>query len=90
MQPRLKKFSTKDYYVSIIIDGNEIIPSDSFAIGNNEYVLLEIVESVEEIKYLKILGIKGTHLGNHYLVPVHEFETSSPRELERSLQHYQH
>lgn len=90
MQPTLKKFSTKDYILDIEIDGNEIIPSDTFTIGNNEYVLLEILESTENITYLKILGIKGSHMGNRYLIPTSEFETSSPRELERALQHYQH
>ena len=90
MQPTFKKFSTKDYILSTTIDGNEIIPSDSFSIGNNEYVLLEILESVEGIRYLKIMGIKGSHLSNRYLVPISEFENSSPRELEKNLQHYQH
>lgn len=90
MQPTFKKFSTKDYILSATIDGNEIIPSDSFSIGNNEYVLLEILESVEGIRYLKIMGIKGSHQSNRYLVPISEFENSSPRELEKNLQHYQH
>lgn len=90
MNPSFKKLSTKDYIIRTDIQGHTIMPSDSFEIGNNEYILLEILMSTDDILFLKIMGIRGAHTGNQYLIPKHEFEESSPAELSESLFNYQH
>ena len=78
------------YITHVTIHDERIIPSDSFEIGGNEYVLLEILKSTDEIIFLKIIGIKGENFGNIYLIPWHIFEESKVKELQKQLQFYQH
>ncbi len=78
------------YITHVILHGERIIPSDSFEIDGNEYVLLEILKSTDGIIFLKIIGIKGENFGNIYLIPRYVFEKSTAQELKEQLQYYQH
>lgn len=79
-----------EYLTHVIINGKRIIPSDSFAIEGSEYLLLEILNSSDDILFLKIIGIKGANMGNLYFIPKIEFEDKTILELNKSLRDYQH
>lgn len=91
MKPQFKEQkTTKDYITHVMLQGERIIPSDSFEIGENEYLLLEIIKSTDDIIFLRILSIKGSDLGNIYIVPQYEFEAKTLKEMKKILQDYQH
>ncbi len=90
MKIRDNEQGEKIYITHTFIDGQRIIPSDSFELGENEYLLLEIIESTDKIVFLKLLCVEGTHLGNHYLVPKHIFEEQTLLEIETALESYKH
>jgi hypothetical protein len=69
--------------------GTKVIPSDSFDIGDNEYVLLRIKKSTENQMYLDILCIKGSDIGSRYLTPASEFENKTLAEIQKALSEYQ-
>ena len=84
-----KKLSDKEYILSTIFNGQELILSDSFEINDSEYVLLEILCSSENDEYLKILCIRGPGMGNRYLIPKHECEDTPVEYLSDILPSYQ-
>ncbi len=79
------------HYIShVILGGHEIIPSDSFEIGGNEYVLLKIIKSTDDITFLKIICSEGSNIGNIYLIPKTDFEDKTLKQIQENLNHYQH
>jgi len=73
----------KRYHTSVIINDQKILPSDSFRIGENEYLLLDIFS--DDKVYLHIVCSAGPHLGNEYVVPRQDFEQKNQEELARLL-----
>jgi len=90
MKPKFIYEGTQDYITHTFIGEERIIPSDSFDIGDNEYLLLEILKSTDDIIFLKIIGLKGTDMGNIYLIPKHEFEEQTMDYIKQRLVDYQH
>ncbi len=82
--------SINKYITHVFLNKQRVIPSDSFVIENNEYLLLEILNSSENEIYLKIIGIGGKNTGNIYFIPKKEFEDKTLSELKKSLRDYQH
>ncbi len=81
----------KSGYIShTVINREEIIPSDTFDLGENEYVLLKIMKSTDGVIFLKIMGLNGMNTGNIYLIPKYEFESKTVDQMEKILPHYQH
>jgi hypothetical protein len=70
----------RDYETEIILHGQKVIPSDTFWIAQGEFVILDFPKKSERI-YVKILGIKGTSLGQIYMVPQSEFENLNSERL---------
>jgi hypothetical protein len=79
-----------NYITHVILHGERIIPSDSFEIGENEYLLLEILKSTDNIIFLKIIGIKGSDFGSIYLIPKEDFEDKTLKEIKERLKDYKH
>lgn len=90
MTPQFVYNGTQDYITHITLEGERIIPSDSFDIGDNEYLLLEIMKSTDNIIFLRIIGIKGSDLGSIYTIPQQEFTENTLAEIQKSLQDYKH
>ncbi len=80
----------KDYITHVLIGGERVIPSDSFELGENEYLLLEILRSTDDIIFLKLLCVDGPDIANHYLIPKHLFEEKTLSEIQASLEDYKH
>lgn len=80
---------TQEYISHTELNGERIIPSDSFEIDTNEYLLLEILKLKENIIFLKIIGIKGSDMGNIYFIPKQIFEEKTLVEIKESLKDYQ-
>ncbi|MCI5051464.1 MAG: hypothetical protein MRY57_04090 [Candidatus Pacebacteria bacterium] len=76
----------RDYMTELTILGQTIIPSDTFWLGDNEYVVLDIPKKAEHI-YIKILGIKGEATGSIYLIPKDSFEQLSRLDLNQFRQY---
>ena len=77
------------YITSTIINGQKVIPSDTFRLGGDEYILLEILSSDNEI-YLKVMGVDGVNMGNIYIFPKIEFENKNMSEIKESLNDYKY
>lgn len=90
MNPIFKNTTGKDYITHTMIGGERIIPSDSFELDDNRYVLLKIMQSTDDILFLKLICVEGPDLGNIYLIPKTLFEDQSISEIQASLKHYQH
>ncbi|MCD5390078.1 MAG: hypothetical protein LR005_01710 [Candidatus Pacebacteria bacterium] len=91
MKPQFKEQkTTKDYITHVMLHGERIIPSDSFEIGENEYILLQILKSSDDNLYLRIMGINGLNFGNIYVIPRNDFEEKNLYEIESHLTHYQY
>ncbi len=80
----------RGYITHAYINDERIIPSDSFEIEDNEYLLLEIIRSTDDVLFLKLLCIEGPSIGEHYLIPKHLFEEKTLLEIEASLEAYKH
>jgi hypothetical protein len=80
----------KNYITHTILNGEAVIPSDTFELKGSEYVLLRILQSTDGIIFLKIMGIYGPNTGKIYLIPKHEFEQDSISNIEEILSNYQH
>ena len=70
----------RDYEVKIILHGQTVIPSDTFWLKQNEFVILDFPKKSEKI-YVKILGIQGLCLGKIYMIPQLEFENLNDERL---------
>lgn len=90
MKPQFIYNSTRDYITHVFIHGERIIPSDTFEINNNEYLLLGILKSTDNILFLKILCIEGLDMGSQYIIPKNLFENSTLGEIKNSLSDYKH
>lgn len=66
----------RDYVTEIVLHGQTVIPSDTFWLDKNEFVILDFPKKMDQI-YIKILGIKGDTTGQIYLVPQDKFEDIS-------------
>ncbi len=88
MQDTFQNRSSRDYITGIDLNGARIIPSDSFELGENEYILLEILKTQDAVFYLELLCIDGPYMGNRYRVPHAEFENKGVSELEILLADY--
>ncbi len=90
MKPQFVYTGTKDYITHTFINEQRIIPSDSFILGDDEYILLEIMKSTDDIIFMRIIGIKGPDMGSIYLIPKQDFEDKTLTEIRENLTHYQH
>jgi len=73
--------TTQEYQASIIINGVEIIPSDTFETDAGEYVLLAITKNDTGTE-LKLMGLAGPHVGKMYHTTLKDFERMNKVELE--------
>lgn len=71
---------TKKYMTEIILFGQTVIPSDTFWLEKNEFVILDFLKE-NQITIIKILGIKGPALGQIFLIPQNEFENITTQKL---------
>lgn len=78
----------KNYISHIMIGEQKIIPSDTFELGENEYILLNILHSTEGEHYLRIMGIVGDDTGSIYTIPKKEFESNNLKEMNMLLADY--
>ncbi len=78
------------YIMHTFIGDQRIIPFDTFDIGENEYSLLQIIQSSDNIIFLKLIVIKGPDFGNQYVIPKQEFIDKTIQEIQQSLDDYQH
>ena len=69
------------FLTSINFHGQKIIPSDVFELGGNRYLLLDISRSstTNDVN-LHIIGLKGTHLGREFNLPLDDL-ASNPNSL---------
>ncbi len=88
MKPTFIQLKPEDYITHIEINGARIIPSDSFELAESEYILLEILKSSENIIYLKIMALSGDADGEQYIIPKHEFEKKTSKEIQENLINY--
>lgn len=79
-----------DYIMHTTIAGEKIIPFDTFEIEENEYSLLKIIKSTDNIIFLKLIVIQGPDFGTRYVIPKHEFENKTLEEIQSSLNDYQY
>lgn len=63
---------------SVSVHGMRIIPSDTFTIGNNKYILMNILETSGGIINLEITGMAGQDTAKTAVVPLIEFENANP------------
>lgn len=64
---------------SVTIGGTRVIPSDTFTLGDNRYILMDIWEDEGTgMVELEITGMTGAHMAKTALVPLVDFENSSP------------
>lgn len=90
MKPQFVYRGTKDYITHTFINEERIIPSDSFTLGDDKYILLGILKSTDDFLFLKIIGIDGPDMGSIYLIPKQDFENKTLLEIRENLKHYQH
>lgn len=88
MNNEIQKPFHKKFISHTIIHGQRIIPFDTFDIGDNEYSLLKIIESSDNIIFLKLIVIRGPDIGNIYVIPNEAFETKDIDEIEKELYNY--
>lgn len=81
--------STSDYITHTYIGDQRIIPFNTFDIEDNHYTLLKIIESTDQIIFLKLIVIEGPDFGKRYLIPKREFEESTLEQIQASLSNYQ-
>lgn len=79
-----------DYIMHTFIGDQRIIPFDTFNIQENEYSLLKIIKSTDDIIFLKLVVVEGPNFGNRYIIPKQEFENKTLEEVESALEDYQH
>lgn len=79
-----------EYIMHTFIGDQRIIPFDTFEISKNEYSLLKIIKSSDEIIYLKLVVVDGPDFGKRYFIPKAEFENKTLEEIQLSLKDYQH
>lgn len=63
----------KNFETEIILHGQKVIPSDTFWLEENEFVILDLPKKNNQI-FIKILGINGVALSHIYYIPKQEFE----------------
>jgi len=90
MKPEFVQKTDTKYITHVYIGGERILPSDTFEIENNDYVLLKILQSTDDILFLKIIGIRGPDMGSIYLLPKTIFEEKTLSEIKEGLKNYQH
>ncbi len=84
--PFLTGVPTESIRTSVMIHGQKVIPSNTFMIGENEYILLEIFEEREQV-ILKIMGLYGEHISQIYQIALDRFEEMSHQELTSFFAH---
>jgi len=66
------------YKTSAIFNGQKIIPSDTFSLDNNTYMLLDIVDDpLSENSILHIVGTEGDYIGQEWTLSLSEMASLS-------------
>lgn len=76
------------YTTSIVIHGQEIIPSDVFDSHKGQYVLMDIIPNEEGVNMLHIMGLSGPYTADMFIVEQDVFTAFSLHNLEESILKY--
>lgn len=79
-----------DSISSVRIHNQKVIPSDTFTISGNEYVLLDIVREAQHPSLLlKIMGLNNDHAGTVVMISVDNFEKMQKDDFKNFINSYQ-
>jgi hypothetical protein len=74
------------YKTSVMFNGQKIIPSDTFSLDNNTYMLLDILHNpLSGDSTLHIVGTEGDYIGKEYTFSLSEMASLSTDLLRSKL-----